>query len=788
MRLTASLSVAGTFAYTPASEANDTLDPQVPAASLAGEENLYLEVTLNYVALRRIEHFVSRGGRLYADAATLRNLGLTWPGADRAAGWIALDSLAGLRVRLDAADQSVALFAPVAMLSGPIAEIGYQTPAAPRLDPETRAPGLLLNYDLYAQKDRYTRSLSGWSELRMFGVGPGVWRSSNLTQSVRSNYGDAEFRNTRLDSSWQLDFPSPMVSLTLGDAYSGALSWTRSLRFGGVRLSRNFDLQPYRVTVPLATFRGEAALPSIVDLYINGVREAQSQVRPGQFQIVSAPVITGAGSAQMVITDITGQRRVVNFSIYNSAQLLQQGLGDWSFEAGKAREDYGLRSFAYANSMMYSGSARYGLTDHVTLEAHGETSDGLTMGGLGALARVGQFGVVSGSYASSREASRRGRQYRIGYEWQGERLSVNLSTLRRDSAFRDVGTLQGSQLPLRSAQAFVGWAVGHGQLGASYVQQDYRDSPRARYVGLSWAQSLGRYGNLTLSGNRDLDGAGGNSAFVYWSIPLGGRIQTWTSFEHQREGNTASVGVARNLAGDTDGWGWRVQASAGDRRGGQAEVNELTRYGEWRAGSQYWGNPNYGGGTTVYGGATGGLLLMQGSLFPMRRVYDAFALVSTDGIADVPVKLENRVVGKTDERGLLLVTPLNAWQNNDLSIDPLGLPANVNVTRTRLMAVPATASGTLARFPMKVTLTVEFGLRAADGDWIAAGTAAVLEPGGRQVIIGYDGRVYLEDPPAGARLVVTLPSGACQAELPAALPREGWTELGELTCRQTTPG
>ena len=84
-------------------------------------------------------------------------------------------------------------------------------------------------------------------------------------------------------------------------------------------------------------------------------------------------------------------------------------------------------------------------------------------------------------------------------------------------------------------------------------------------------------------------------------------------------------------------------------------------------------------------------------MFPMRRVYDAFALVSTDGIGEVPVMLENRRVGQTDARGFLLVTALNAWQDNDLSIDPLVLPADVHVARTRLAAsrwaTPAMISG-----------------------------------------------------------------------------------------------
>ncbi|CAM4428419.1 fimbria/pilus outer membrane usher protein [Bordetella pseudohinzii] len=757
--------------------------PAGQAADSRQDEDLYLEVMLNRVHLRRVAHFVLRDGQLLADAATLTDLGLTWPGAASASGLVKLDDVPGLRQDYDATDQQLILLAPVSSLSGPVTELGYRTPAMPHLDPTAQAPGLLLNYDLYGQKDRSARMVSGWTEFRMFGVGPGLWKTSNLVQSLGGNHGENTFTSTRLDSSWQLDFPDPMITATVGDTFNSALSWTRTMRFGGLRISRNFDLQPYRVTVPLASFVGETALPSVVDLYVNGIREAQSQVPPGQFQIVGTPVITGAGTAQMVITDITGQRRVVNFSIYNSTQLLQQGLGDWSFEVGKLREDYGLRSFSYANEVMYSASGRYGLSNTITLEAHGEAAGGLTMGGVGALFRLGQLGVVNVSGASSNQDAQRGKQYGAGYQWQGHDISVNLSTVRRDASFRDIGTLQGSRLPLRTSQAFLGWSIGGGQLGASYVRQDYRDSPRASYAGLSWSQSLGRYGHLSIGANRDLDGKGGTSAYAYWTLPLGDKLQAWTSMEHQNHGNTATAGLARNLPGDADGWGWRMQASAGQEGGGQAEINQLSRYGEWRAGTQYWHNQDAPSNTTGYAGATGGILLMKGSVFPMRRVYDSFALVSTDGIANVPVKLENRLVGATDDKGLLLVTPLNSWQENDLSVDPLVLPADVSVERVRMKAVPATGSGMVARFPMKTTLALEFALRHASGAFVRAGTVAKLSPGDRTIVVGYDGRVYVEDPPQGAKITVRDRGGRCAVELPTGLAQHGRFDLGELICR-----
>lgn len=750
-------------------------------AAAAGElppgTDLYLEVAVNHVELRRVEHFLARDGHFYADAQTLLSLGLTWPGAATASGLVDLASLPDLQFHYDAGRQRLEILAPVELL-GATTSVGYAPPPAPQLDPQTRAPGLLLNYDLYAQRTRGLASASGWNELRLFGAGPGVWRTSSVLQSA---WGPEENRqhNVRLDTSWQLDFPEPMVTASLGDAISGGLTWTRSVRFGGLRIARDFSLQPYRATVPLAAFVGQTALPSVVDLYINGLRTAQAPVPPGQFQVLGVPVITGTGNARIVVTDINGQRQVVDIPLYNNASLLQKGLGDWSFETGALRRNYGLSSFDYADSVMGSASGRYGWSDDVTLEAHGEGSRGLAMGGAGAFVRLGQAGVANASYAAS---SQGGHQYGAGHDWRGDGFNVSLSALRRDEAFRDLGTLEGSTLPLASSQAFVGWNVGHAQLGASFVHQQLPGSPATSFAGVSWSQGLGRYGYLSVGANRELHGHGGTVVYAFWSVPLGNQVRTWASGVRQAHGSTASVGAARNLPGDADGWGWRVQANAGANAGGQAEVSQLTRHGEWRAGGQYLAQSE-GGVSTAYAAATGGMLLMQGRLFAMRRVYDAFALVSTDGVKGVPVKLENRLVGATDDAGLLLVTPLNAWQDNDLSIDPRALPADVSVGRVRMLAVPSRASGMLARFPMQAMLMIDLSVRSAAGEAIPAGTRATLEPGQQSVIVGYDGRVYLENPPAGARLAVPLATGECLVALPDPLPVRGRIDLGELACR-----
>src|SRR3546814_1036553 len=64
-----------------------------------------------------------------------------------------------------------------------------------------------------------------------------------------------------------------------------------------------------------------------------------------------------------------------------------------------------------------SASLRYGLTDALTIETHGEASDGLALAGGGGAARLGRYGVLSAVGALSETRAVPGRQHSPGHSW-----------------------------------------------------------------------------------------------------------------------------------------------------------------------------------------------------------------------------------------------------------------------------------------------------------------------------------------------------------------------------------
>ncbi|MNX46379.1 F1 capsule-anchoring protein precursor [compost metagenome] len=758
-----------------------------PAAqSVPGAMTLYLEVSLNGMA-RGLHPFRLQAGALSASRAVLRELSFSLP--DNAAEWLPLRDLPGLVADYDAARQQLSLTAPLAMLQLPTATVGQ---AAVTAQPLSTSTGLLLNYDLYGTQGRGgSASLSAFGELRAF-RGASVLSTTWLMQRTHDTQGWKD-QSVRMDSTWSMAFPDRMLTLRVGDTLTGAVPWSRATRIGGIQLSRDFGLQPYRQTAPLPSFIGSATMPSDVELFIDGIRQYSGQVPAGPFQLNALPRINSTGTAQVVVTDALGRAATLSFSLFDSSRLLAPGLSDWTVDLGVVRRNYGLRSFDYGKQPVLTGTWRRGLSDSFTVEAHGEVTRGLALAGAGGVWQLGAAGTLSAALAGSRHdadtpgGSRSGTQTSLGYLWRQERLSVGLNGTRTQGDYRDVATAYGSAPAKGSASASVGYDMGGlGNVSVSYLYLRPVGQNASRYASVNWFRSIGRTTSVSVGMNQNLDKRSDRGIFVglSWSWDA----QTSVSAGVQRSGDQGTVGTvsAQHSPLGDGGWGWRATArTGGGTTGGQAEINYLGPYGRVQAGVS-----EMGGGRAsryAYAGASGALVLMGGGVLAARRIDDAFAVVDTDGVAGVPVKLENRPVGQTNSRGLLLVVPVNAYQNNKLAIDPMDLPADVRIERAESLITPAGRSGARAHFGITPVRAAHVALMDAQGQPLPLGSRVQVngQEGGQGggAVVGYDGWVYLDTLDVRNTLAVRTPDGAvCRAQFDWRRPEGGGLQKERLTC------
>lgn len=742
-----------------------------------GDGDLYLEVAINGAA-GGLAHFIYRDGGLWASKATLHGLGFALPAY--VADTVRLDSIPRVSAHYDRVRQQAAITAPIEMLNLPVTHLNAPSNTVPRT---SSSPGVLLNYDLFTTVDpNGTASFSAFTELRAFNAA-GVFSTTELTRALHIGAAGWQDSTVRLDSTWSQSFPEDMLTVRIGDTLTDALSWSRSTRIGGIQLSRNFALQPYRVTTPLPAFFGAVAMPSDIELYINGVRQYSGQVPAGPFQLNSIPNINGAGTAQVVITDALGRGTTLNFPLYDSQQLLQRGLSDWSAELGVVREDYGLRSFAYGHDPVGSGTWRYGVSDAFTAEAHAEATDGLIDAGGGGALRLGQAGVLSGSAARSQYRGRTGSQFSVGYDWRSNRFNLGFNGIRNSGDYRDLASLYGGALPQISARASAGINAGSlGSFGISYLHLRYSQTAATRYASASWFKSVGRQFTLNLSVNQNLNDHRDNSIYFGATFALGRdtTLSAGATYDHDRAGVSVD---ASHPAPSEGGFGWRANARTSEgQSGGAAELDYLGPYGRVDAGASALGDSRF-----TYASASGGIVLMGGHVFAARRIDDAFALVSTDGVAGVPVQLENRPIGVTDEKGMLLVSRLNAYQDNRLSIDPMQLPADIRIDRVRATATPGDRAGTLVRFGITPIRAASIVLVDREGKPLPLGSAVRVNGEGHGALVGFDGAVYVDTLQDRNVIDVATPVGNCRARFDDRGHGGTVAQIGPLQCAPEHP-
>ena len=757
-------------------EAGD-LPPPPSGMEAVADAQLFLEMVVNQMNTGRVVAVEQRNGQLFVPTSALRETGMKLP--ENLAAEISLDSLPGLHSEYDSTAQRLFLDVPPDWLPEQFvgrSEVYPRTPAMSSF-------GALFNYDLYFNDtDDAGTYLAAWNEVRLFDS----WGTlSNTGQYRRTLSGDSintlDNGYLRYDTTWRYSDDERLLTYEAGDVISGALPWTSSVRLGGVQLSRDFAVRPDLVTYPLPQFAGEAAVPSSVDLFINGYKSSSAELQPGPYTLTNVPFINGAGEAVVVTTDALGRQVSTTVPFYVTSSLLQKGLSDYSVAAGTLRRDYGLRDFGYGPGVS-SGSLRYGLSDYLTLESHAEASDALTLAGVGGNMRLGNFGVLNTAISQSRFDGDSGQQLSIGYQYSNQRYSFSWQRLQRRDQYADLSVIDTpfASLSKRSEQATLSLNLdAWGSLGVGYFDVRAVDDSRTRLLNLTWSKPLWHNSSFYLSANREIsDSNWAVQAQLVVPFDLHGSLAV--SSERSNSGQTQQRVNYSRAVPTQGGVGFNLGYAQGD--GPEYRQADLT----WRLQSVQLQAGVYGTdeAETRWADASGSLVWMDRQVFAANRIDDAFVVVSTDGFADVPVRYENQVVGQTDRSGHLLVPWSSAYYRGKYEIDPLNLPANVRSPDVEQRIAVRRGSGYLLEFALSRMVAASIVLVDAQQQDLPLGSSVVHEQSGTQTVVGWDGLVYLENLQPQNNLRVTLAGGkTCAVQFAVDMNQDQIPLIGPLVCQ-----
>jgi outer membrane usher protein len=792
------------------------------ASPLHGARDLLLDVIVNGRSIGMLGEFREQHGDLYATRKELESLGFRVAPEALAAGpdtLVALAKLPGISYKVDETSQTITFVSTAAALKP--TELGPQESPVSSL-PVKSAIGAVANYDitgLYADH-RFVGDML--FDARIFSPW-GVAESSFTATNARSLQAAPV---VRLDTAITASDTAALRQYQMGDLISGGLDWSRPVRLGGIQISTNFGIRPDLLTFPVPTITGQVAVPSSVDVLVNGVQELSQPVPPGPFEIRQLPIVTGLGDVSIVVHNAAGQQTTQTLQLYSSRQLVAPGLDDISAEIGMVRLNYGTRSNDYrapAGSVSY----RRGVTKWLTFQGHAEGIFGggsylgakIASGGMaggGAVLALGGLGVVSADLAGSVFGRRNGGLASVGFERIAQHVSLSLSLQATARAFGDIAADYGDPVPSLQARAVLGLSWPRfGSLGIAFTEQRRpatqaqaqasqstlaaaqaaeRDgfgfvplalASKTRLFSVSYSRPLfGQRAFVSATAFHDLANRGSSGATVALTIPLGRR----SSVSFEGDGNQAGAdGVieATQAAGDIGDTGYQLREAAGE---GARQLAIGTYRSPW--GVVDAGIDHLGASTSLRADIQGAVAFAGGSVFPSLPINDSFAVVDTGGTPGVHVFQENRLVGSTNAAGKLLVTDLRAFDANRLGVDPADIPIDADAGPTTQMVRPGDRSGVVVHFKMQPSHGAVVVLHDEAGRAVQLGSRArlVTQKDVPELVIGYDGEVFATGLQPHNRIVVVQPNGVrCVADfdytpVPGQIPR-----IGPRVCHTAPP-
>ena len=679
--------------------------------------------------------------------------------------YYALSAIQGLSLDLVEATQTLMVTAPPGMLEptriayDPV-DVGPMTPSG---------TGGFLNYDLLGQLADGETSLSGSVELGAF-TPYGVGISSFLG---RWSAGEREL--IRLDTSWTIDDPAHMRSLRIGDTISRGGVGGGPLRFGGFQFARNFAVQPGYVTLPMPSVQGSAAVPSVVDVYVNNALRDSREVPPGPFEITGVPVVTGGGDVQLIVRDLLGRETVVSQSYYAAPQLVRRGLHDYSYEIGFLRRNFARESMDYG-PLFVSTTQRYGLTDTLTGEVHVEATEEVQAGGLAASVLLPGIGLLDASVAASSSDRGEGALAAIGFERRTPSLSFGMLAEFTTDDYVAVGWLPGREAPAMILQGFAGLPFRFGSLGLSYLRRDGRSDADIELLSANASLRVGPFGTLHLAGRTSLRGRRDTAVELLLIVPLGRRTSASGGVELRGGEASLKADLQRNLPAG-EGFGYRAAMALGaiDRLDGRLSLQ--TGFGAYDA-ELTWVEGNKG----IRVGATGGIGVIDGHVFASRRLSQSFAMVDVGDYSGVRVYADNQLVGTSDDDGRVVIARLRPYDRNVIRIEVADLPLDAEVVDAERSVRPYDRSGVAVDFGATRSRAALLRILLENGEPLPAGSAVRLEGGSEDFVSAPGGEVYLTGLAADNLARATWSAGSCQVRFRFEDSDDPQPRLGDHRC------
>lgn len=558
--------------------------------------------------------------------------------------------------------------------------------------------------------------------------------------------GQAENNWSRGEVRLIHDDPARAIRYSFGDVNFQTADFQGAVPLLGFSAERRFSaLQPSSVVTSTGQQTFILSRPSRVTIYVNGVFLRVFQLQPGRYSLSDFAAADGANEVLIEIEDNTGQKEVIEFTLFLDATLLAPGVSEFSVNGGVRRKADAAQSIEYARDRpAWSGFVRYGLTEFATLGANYQGERGIDVFGLEGVAAspIGNFsGAVSVSRRDGFDAGHAATarwSYNIGKGPEGRLRRIDLSTIYTNEDYAPLGVEQPSNRFSWQTQLRLTTPLPFGFLGALSGRQARsreRQTPDETRVGILLTRRFGRVATSfsierTTGSEKEIRG------FFTLSLPLGrsqGVSASWQSQNNQRRLEwakypTSRVGsVGARLGVETSDLGRSATANlvyTGNRFIAQAR-HDIAQAGlnddeaVQRTNVQIETALAFAGGRLALG----------------RPIGDAFAIVSRHsslkGTDILVAPSSDGPLAVADGLGPAVVPTLTSYRPQEVAWDAQRLPTGYDLGNTRREVAPAYRSGLSFQAGSAASITVVGVARHADGSPLSLVAAEIRAEDGR---------------------------------------------------------
>lgn len=682
--------------------------------------------------------------------------------------WYYLKNFPRLFYQVDSTTLSLRITAPGNLFENSDLTIG-ETIAEPQYPYKN---GSYLNYNLFSSSSNNSTTTSGLFEGVNFSQ-YGIVSQSFLVQN-NNELDNAPF--IRLDTRWTLDNPQKMRSIHIGDNLSLPGSWGRSVNFGGIQWATNFGTNPYFKTTPFTSVRGEATIPSTVDIFVNNALVNRHAIQPGPFNINEIPLITGQGEVRVVTTDLQGKQQVTVLPYFAGTDLLRAGVHQYDYELGVIRNNYSTASNDYGR-LMALAMDRIGINDSLTGEWRGEIVGKQQTAGLSASAAMFQAATVNASTALSHNPKGLGGLFSLGIQHQSRVFNFGTNLQFATHYFTQLG-LQPDEAPIHlQTQTFLGFPnVFHGNVGLSYIHQQHYDKPTVNILSANYNRSLNRDWFLGLTGLANLGAQAEKTVFLSISYVLDSQTSLNINGQVGASNSQSTIQLNRSLPSDT-GFGYNITANMGDTPNQRAILNYQGPYGNYSLGAGHQSN------TTDYqANVAGSLTLFDEHIYFNRTITSSFGIAKVADIPNITIYADNQPIGKTHKDGTLLVPNLRPYEKSTLKIDPNELPLDTQLITNEINVIPFLHSGVLANFKVSHSRNAIFKVIDRQNQPLPSETI-IVNQAQQEFPIGMNGEVFATQLDEVTHFTATWEDKTCHFSLSYPKTNEPIPDLGVVVCK-----